>query len=368
MLNEYKISEIPAGNCRVWGRTTSSRSPLTLFWTGSGLELNVQGGELWVEVETSYSILEQWAALLINGALISRHMLEKGRHWICLFRGMDPDRPKNVRFLKEVQAMPNDPEARMQIHALKVDGQLLPVSRLPYKLEFIGDSITSGEGLIGAREEEDWIPMFFSSAYGYPMLTAEACGAEYRAVSQSGWGVLSSWDNNPYNVLPRVYTQICGPLEGEANGALGAYEENDFAAWQPDVVVVNLGTNDGGALNQPPWQDPATGESFRQARDAKGRESFQNAAVNFLKLLRAKNPGAYLLWAYGMLGREMAASIREAVARYQVETGDRRAAFLLLPDTTEETFGSRQHSGKAAHAQAAAVLSDSIQSILHLEG
>lgn len=364
MLNEYKIAEIPKENYRVWGRTTPSRSPLTLFWTGSGLELNVQAGELWLEVETDYSALEPWASLVLNGAPISRQILPKGRSWLCLFRGLNPEKEKNVRFLKETQAMPGDPQTKVQIHALRTDGPLLPVPELPYKLEFIGDSITSGEGLFGAKEENDWCPMLMSAAHGYPMLTAAQCRAECRIISQSGWGVLSSWDNNPHGVLPRVYTQICGPLEGEVNQALGAHQEHDFSSWQPDVVVVNLGTNDGGALSQPPWQDPDTGESFQQTRDPAGREAFQNAAISFLRLLREKNPGAYLLWAYGMLGREMAGAIREAVGRYQLETGDRRTAFLLLPDTTEETVGAENHSGKPAHVQAARILSDYIKVIL----
>ena len=38
-MKELKISE--ATNIKVNGRTTESRDPLTLLWTGSSLELNV---------------------------------------------------------------------------------------------------------------------------------------------------------------------------------------------------------------------------------------------------------------------------------------------------------------------------------------
>ena len=34
---------------RVLGRTTQEREPLTLFWTGSGLEFGIRAEELWVE-------------------------------------------------------------------------------------------------------------------------------------------------------------------------------------------------------------------------------------------------------------------------------------------------------------------------------
>ena len=363
-LHEIPLASVPQDRLLALGRTNGSLAPLSLFWTGSGLELNVKAGELWLEVETDFSALEQWAAVVVNGAVISRQMLPAGRHWLCLFRGMDGGKVKNVRLLKEVQAMPHDPKARLQIHALRTDGSLEPVPQRPYKLEFVGDSITSGEGLTGAKREEDWIPMFFSAAYGYAVATADACHADFRILSQSGWGVRSSWDNDPNQAIPKVYTKVCGPLDNAEGRALGAMEENDFAAWQPDAVIVNLGTNDGGAVNQPVWTDPATGEGFRQTADEPGREAFIQAAVSFLKLLREKNPGAYLLWAYGMAGRDMAGPIREAVARYQIKTGDQRASFLLLPDTDDDTVGSRQHPGQKAHSRAAALLADTLKTIL----
>ncbi len=361
MLREYKLTEIP--ELQVFGRTNGSRSPLTLFWTGSALEVTMRAGELWIEVETAFSNMEQWAAVVLNGEMVSRFPLPSGRHWLCLFRGMDPEREKTLRFVKEVQAMPNDPGTRLQIHGLRTDGSFLPGKKRLRRLEFIGDSITSCEGVVGAKEEEDWIPMFFSAAQGYPWQVADLCEADCRVISQSGWGVRSSWDNDPNCTLPSIYDMVCGPLQGEENLALGAHEPNDFAAWQPDVVIVNLGTNDGGATHQPAWQDPDTGERFQQTADEKGRAAFIKDAVSFLKHLREKNPEAYLLWAYGIVGREMAGAIHEAVGKYQTETGDLRVSFLLLPEMNEDTKGARNHPGKKAHENAAAVLADYLKTL-----
>ena len=57
--------------------------------------------------------------------------------------------------------MSGDPESLLQICALETDGSFEPVEPRALKLEFIGDSITSGEGSIGAKAEEDWVSMFF---------------------------------------------------------------------------------------------------------------------------------------------------------------------------------------------------------------
>ena len=45
-VKRYTLPEVPH---LVHGRTNGSLTPLTLFWTAAGLELNVRGSELWVE-------------------------------------------------------------------------------------------------------------------------------------------------------------------------------------------------------------------------------------------------------------------------------------------------------------------------------
>ena len=116
----YLLEEVK--EIKVLGRTTANRKPLTLFWTGSGIECNVRASELWVEIEADYDSYEPWMSVVINGVYVSRRMLNKGREWICLFRGMNQEIVKNVKVLKEVQAMSGDEKHCMQIHAIRIDG------------------------------------------------------------------------------------------------------------------------------------------------------------------------------------------------------------------------------------------------------
>ena len=59
--------------------------------------------------------------------------------------------------------MSGDPVHMLQILGLQyADGEFLPLPEPKYRLEFVGDSITSGEGTVGAVYEEDWISVFFS--------------------------------------------------------------------------------------------------------------------------------------------------------------------------------------------------------------
>ena len=361
-----KTSVFSLPQVRVLGRhTVGPDGALTLFATASGIECICTGSELWLELNADYELYEPWLSIELNGAWLSRLPVNPGASRVCVFRGMTPGTPKHVRVFKDVQAMYDDPRHLVQITALQwEEGGFLPLPAPRYRLEFVGDSITSGEGAIGARQEEDWVPAFFSAMNHYARLTADALEAEYRLVSQSGWGILSSWDNDPHRRVLSYYKEICGLARGERNAALGAGQPNDFAAWPADAVIVNLGTNDTNAAHNPPWTDPETGKSWAQDTTPEHRARLEQAVVEGLTMLRACNPGALLVWCYGMLGDELRPVLEGAVARYRQETGDGRACFLPLPATTPETLGARRHPGIEAHRQAAAVLAGFLGSAL----
>ncbi len=370
-LQVLSLTDIP--HLKVHGRTTGELAPLTLFWTGSGIELHAKGSELWVEVESNYDIYEPWISVMVNGAVTSRQMLTAGRRWVCIFRGMSGEGVKKVRIVRDTQAMSGDLSCCLQIHAVKSDGEFVPVREGRCRIEFIGDSITSGEGAIGAKEETAWIPMWFSAIDNYTAMTAAALDADYQVVSQSGWGVLTGWDNNPHAAIPSCYEQVCGVLTGERNERLGANSVHDFDSWQPDVIVVNLGTNDGGAFHSPAWTDPKTGRTHKQRLCEDGSyhredlQAFEHAAVAFLAMLRRHNPAAHLVWAYGMLGIPMMPAIRRAVSTYMERTGDGGVSVVELPAMTDQAVGARSHPGKLAHERAAEVLSAYIAAIVQYE-
>ena len=357
--NKASLAQLP--QVRALGRHTG-RDPLTLFWTASGIELDFTGSALWVDFFADYTAVEPWVSVELNGAWIARFAVNPGHSRVCLFRGMTPGKPKHIRLLKDVQAMHEDPAHLLQITGLEyADGVFLPLPEPRYRLEFVGDSITSGEGAIGAKSEEDWAGAFFSAENHYARMTADALGAEYRCLSQSGWGITASWENDPTHILPPYYTQVCGVAQGERNAALGAQQPNDFAAWQPDAVILNLGTNDNGAFDEPAWIDPA-GNAHKLRLLANGAfhpadaQRIADAVQDFLTVVREKNPQALLVWCIGMLGTRIAPVLQRGVEQYRAAAGDARAVRLELPETTPETVGARPHPGAENHRPAAEVL------------
>lgn len=341
-----------------------SAGVLPLLWAGSGLEVYFTGSELHLLLEADFSAAEPWLAVEVNGAPLLRMPLGRGSQQICLFRGMTPGVPKRVRVFKETQPMAEDPAHRLWVRGLEWEnGTFLPLPETTCRLEFIGDSLTSGEGLVGARQENDWVPALFSASGTWAKLTADLLNAEFRLISQSGWGVRSGWDNDPTHTLPSIYQQVCAPASGPQNEAMGTRLPHDFRSWQPDAVIVNLGTNDAGAMSNPLWLGP-DGVSFRQTQNEEGLSLFEDAAAGFLKELHRLNPDARLVWAYGMAAGPLGPSLERAVLRFRQESGCRDAFYLQLPAVTNDTMGSRMHPGPLCHRAAAEVTANFLRGLL----
>lgn len=359
-LRTYSLTETP--HYKVHGRTIPGICPLPLFFNGSAIEVNVTGAELWVNITVEYTSFEVWVTSEINGAFMSRQMLMPGTYDLCLFRSMSPEAIKNIKFTRELQAMTEDENCSLVVNGFKTDGTFYPGFARKYTFEFIGDSITSGEGTYGAKEDTDWISMYMGYSRNYAKLVAETLDADSYLISQGGWGVLSGWDNNPHSNIPSRYEQMCGLCYGSVNEKLGALKPYDFTSRQIDAVIVNLGTNDASAFEQPMWHDPVTGESFKQRKNEDGTYNkedlnrFKNAVIDFLKTLRKNNPQAHIVWCYGMLGYNLSLAINDAINQYIAKTGDNNVIFLQLPNTTDETVGSHAHPGAKSHKRAAQVL------------
>ena len=367
-LKSYSLEE--AKYYKVHGRTETGMNPLPLFFNGSGIEVNVTGSELWIDLEVDCDFHEPWIWTALNGEFMSRQMLLPGTYSICLFRGMSPEAVKNVKLMREIQAMTEDDACHILIKGFQTDGFFLPTSDRRFKLEFIGDSITSGEGTYGATEDSDWLTMYMSTSRNYAVLTSDALDADYHLFSQGGWGVYCGWDNDVRHNIPSRYEKLCGLCGGEFNEKLGAGKPYQFDEWKPDAIIVNLGTNDASAFNQPPFTDPETGKSFQQRRnpdDTYNQEDlmrFEQAVIDFLLMLRKNNPYSHIVWTYGMLGYDLTLSITDAINTYRKQSGDTNVAFLQLPNTTAETVGSHAHPGLKSHQRAAGVLIEYLRGIL----
>lgn len=370
MLKEYYWKDID--NLKIHGRTSLNNDLLPLFANGSGVEVNVTGSELWIQLEVGHDFHEPWIYTELNGAFMSRQMLYKGTYELCLFRSMEPSKVKNFRFFRELQAMHEDDYCHIYVKGFKTDGEFLPVADYDYKFEFIGDSITSGEGTYGAKADEDWLAMYMSSSHTYARIISHEMNAEIRNVSQGGFGVFVGWDNDPRSSIPQYYEQISGLNFGTENNLYGAHDKYDFSSWVPDAIIVNLGTNDTSSFRTPAFE--LNGVSYKMRNEgteeniifnAEDLKKVTDAIYNFLTMIRKNNPTSHIVWVFGMLGFDLGPHIMSTIEKFKADTNDNNVAFLELPNTTEETAGAHfGHPGFASHQNAAKVLIEYLRGVV----
>ena len=154
----------------------------------------------------------------------------------CLASGL-PDGPHQavVTFIGE--GYENVPE----FHGFFVDKgkELAPATPLPTrKIEFIGNSITCGYGVEANSEAEHYSEKTANFYYSYAARTARNLNAQALVVARSGIGVYRNYDGPKTGDTVNMNTEY--PYTLLYNHDI----EWDFSRYTPDVVCINLGTND----------------------------------------------------------------------------------------------------------------------------
>ena len=360
-INQIEYKRILGRNVRDAGK----RERLALFWGASALEVCVHAKDVWVNLSSDYSSSECWLAVEINGVQVSRFIVPKEEGWICLARNLNPQKDNLISLIKDTQAMSGDEKQSLFINGIGLDdqGSFIPLKERKLMIEFIGDSITSGEGLCGSPDEMEWIPQWFCASKTYARQTARALDADWSVLSQCGWGIKWGWDGNTNSSMLCHYENVCSLMFGDYQKALGAQDSYDFKR-PADLVVVNLGTNDNGAFFQPAWKDSDGKENllFKDEKEIALPESgnrVKEGVKEFLALIRKHNPSAKIVWVWGMIKlKTLPPYILKGIDEFKNENSDSNVFALELDamedvEKNDEDKGSRGHPGPKTHKLAA---------------
>jgi len=204
-----------------------------------------------------------------------------------------------------------------------------PVSTPPLDaltMEVVGDSISSGASMWSAATHLDSIPAdypyYLDGTKTYAYLAGEAIGANVRVTQASGYGCVDGFNTDGMN-LQKLYPYT---NYWRSNSNLYAFDP------PADIVVINLGTNDGMS---------------NKVTDAQ----FKTGSMNLMQLVREKNPGSKVVWCTGMMGTFFPTVLQQAVA----ELGGAENGFFFceLPYGVDGGYG---HPNVAQHEAAANVL------------
>jgi lysophospholipase L1-like esterase len=202
-------------------------------------------------------------------------------------------------------------------------GEVQPSAR-PQRptIEFLGDSITEGVALWSSYKGQSTACWRTDGRRAYPSQTAQLLAAEWRQVGFGRQGLLIEGNGG----VPR------------ANDAFNwIYQGVPRDDWQPDLVVINQGTNDGSA----------------------SATAFRSAYATFIGTILAAYPSAKLAAMRpfnGAHAAEIKAEVdaRRAAGTMRVNYVD-TSGWLASGDFTDGIHPNEQGSQKAASALATAI-------------
>lgn len=244
--------------------------------------------------------------------------LEEGTHTVRILRRSDPWRPPftvDGVIVEELADIVKGYEGSYDL-----------------KIEFIGDSITSAQGI------------FYHQCY--TTKTAEILNAHFQVISRSGMGLYRNAGNTTGDTLPEQYQWT------EYRG-----RPDKRYTYQADVVVLNIGTNDGISLNDY-VKDPAEKQEFVA--------EFEKVYYEMLDEILVANPGATILCLYGQLGKnsQIDAAIKKVVAQYKQDHAEVNIDYLPLEYAFDVTKESQWHPGVGSHTRDSKLIAAKIKKML----
>jgi lysophospholipase L1-like esterase len=223
-------------------------------------------------------------------------------------------------------------------------GLLTPEPLPSRKIEFIGNSITCGYGVESIDRNDPFEDETENHFYTYANIVSERLNAIHTSISRSGIGVY------------RLYN---GPREGNPDAMPKEFPYTlfnnharvwDFSLWQPDVVCINLGTNDFSTNNYDP-------------------KRYEEAYRSFLKQLREVYPTQKIVLLTGTMLLEKENDIQKTILN-RIAADCRKAGdkniyrFDMTPQTGDLGYGASSHPSFRQHQKMADELTPFLREIM----
>ncbi len=314
------------------GRVDSQNPDSVRFaWSGTGAVVRFRGRSLSADLgggqEYTVVVDGQVAPKLVatDGANVLAAGLPMGEHTVELYR--------------RTEAAQGESELRGFDWG---DGELLAPPPVTRRLEFVGDSITCGYGVDGPDMNCSFSAATENHYLTYAALAARSLGAELSTVAWSGKGAVCNYGDEASSCTDPLPIYYARTLPSRADSAW------DFARFQPDAVVVNLGTNDFSTAVDP---DKAT---------------FEGGYKALLERIRAAYPSAHILCTNGpMLSGADLATVRGHIANVVAALADPKiSAFEVPAQDGTDGYGCDWHPSAARHQKVATVVEAALRQAL----
>lgn len=341
-------------NVRILGRTITKQDVLYLNYSCSAIEFEFTGTKveaiLWTDGAKEETEFPAYVAVFINEEEVpsKRIELKETEANYILFES-ETTVTATLRLMKMSEAT----FAKVGIKGIIVDSdyKVNKTKEKDKKIEFIGDSITCGYGNEGQNNVDTFHTATENPWETYAAKTARYFDADFNLISWSGIGVISSYTEeekpNDEWLMPMLYAYT--DLGLEKTLLHSEYEIWDSNRFQPDVIVINLGTNDTSYT-----------KNIKQRIDLFGQSYYE-----FLKQVRNSNKDSEIICTLGVMGDELYKEIEKQVERYQEENLDYKVHAMAFDVQKEEDgIGIDDHPSIITHDKMANKLIQKIRDIM----
>lgn len=338
---------------KLLGRVMPLENTLWMALSGTGAEFSVTGKSVRVTLvadDTWNGVPENRArvAVYVDEERVEDVLLSQPETVVTAFSSEE----KETHVIRVIK-LSESAMSTCGIAKIEIDGEIGPTEPKDKRIEFIGDSITCGYGVDDEDRDHHFATGTEDVTKAYAYLTAQAMDVDYSMVSFSGYGIVSGYtgtgEKMGHQLVPDYYEKF--------GFSYGTYKEKykpqdsvwDFSKRQPDLIVINLGTND---------------MSYVLDKEDR-REEYITGYLAFLKTVRRCNAKARILCVLGLMGEALCPAVEETVERYKKETGDTRISYMGFSDQLpEDGYVADWHPTERTHTKAADKLTGEIKRVM----
>lgn len=344
-------------NVKILGRAYSIDDSLWLSYSGSGAEFSFNGTKAEITIKGDDNAASEnnednqsRIAIYLNDERVVDDMIDSAEKSYTVFES-DEAEDVTVKIVK----LSETANSTCGISAITVNSKegIKATENKDMLIEFIGDSITCGYGVDDEVKENHFSTTTEDVTKTYAYKTAELLNADYSMVAISGHGVISGYSDGKKKSAGQVMTKYydkLGSCYGTYNGMSAQKTDWNFSRL-PDVIVINLGTND---------------DSYTLNHEDRQQE-FCDKYVEFIGQVRSKNPDAHIICTLGVMGDRLYPYVELAVETYKSETGDEKVYSLQLDvQSAADGYAADWHPTEATHTKTAAKLAEKIRSIIQV--
>ncbi len=311
--NPDKMNYDLATEVRFFGRTYNDGGTYFFNWSSSGFTFSFKGTGVKATIVSNApgGANAAYIKVYVDGVEQEDIKLKSSSEVITLAKDLDPTKEHTVKVVKRTNARSSS--AGVKSITLLSGEKLAPTPAKDKLIEFIGDSLTVGYSTVVGNATA-WSTATEDSTKTYAEQIANYFGADYFVTAISGRGIVRNTGGDTDKLFPAIYPLL------DAYNAPGV--EYDFSL-KPDVIIINLGTNDASGSNT----------------DLKA-EDFRTGLKAFLKDVRRYNPDAEILYTYGLTTTKFASDMQMVVSELRNE-GDKKINYMTLDScmTDEKALG-----------------------------